>query len=81
MPRHMPPHAALVHCVPKAELGFRFAGGERHFALVKGTARLLVGLLGETSLAHYLLFFHCQKKVSKKGLALRRFPRGIRIGI
>ena len=52
MPLHMPAHSAIVHCVSIAELGFRFAGGERHFALVKGTAKHL----GETSLAHYLLF-------------------------
>ena len=70
MPLLMPPHSAIVHCVSIAELGYIFAIGERRVALVKGKARLL----GETSLAHYILFFHCQKKVSKKGLALRRFP-------
>ena len=64
MPLHKPAHSALVHCVPKAELGFRFAGGERLLAWVKGT-RLRLGLS--------LLFF-IAKKSNQKGLALRRFP-------
>ena len=70
MPLHKPAHSALGTKWTKAELGFIFAMGEWLLAWTKGKAKHL----GETSLAHYLLFFHCQKKVSKKGLALRRFP-------